>query len=224
MSCLVIAATAFELQAYVRAGGDLDTTLQLVSGIGPVETAVNLSAMLHNHRDTLSCVLNFGIAGAYPDNNTSNTADLLDVCLAQEEILGDLGICLEDSFERFVSPELAVDTVFPVDSKCLAVALSSLQGVGIVPKTGPFITVNCASGTKKRGRLLGREFQAICENMEGAAVARTCQQFTLPWIEVRCISNFVVDRDLSGWQINKACALAGRAAAEIVHGIHGALS
>jgi len=67
--------------------------------------------------------------------------------------------------------------------------------------------------------LLARQHQALCENMEGAAVARVCQQFGLPLLELRCISNLVEDRNLQNWQLKQACTRCGEAAALIVEGL-----
>ncbi|MCI5143631.1 MAG: hypothetical protein D3909_18280, partial [Candidatus Electrothrix sp. ATG1] len=80
-------------------------------------------------------------------------------------------------------------------------------------------TVSCASGTQHRGDQLGRQFCGLCENMEGAAVVRVCEEFTLPCLEVRCISNMVEDRDREKWRLREACGKAGRAAAVIAAGM-----
>jgi futalosine hydrolase len=72
------------------------------------------------------------------------------------------------------------------------------------------------SGTEQRGNILGVEFQGLCENMEGAGVARVCDQFAVPVLEVRCISNLVEDRNTDNWQLRQACTKAGQAAAVII--------
>ena len=214
---LVTAATDLEMQAFAEAGGNTKNTRQLVTGIGPVETTLSLSCLLHEQLNQVDAVLNFGVAGAYPDNGTDLQAGLLDICLAEHEILGDLGICLQDEFERFTSTDLQVEDSFVLDPSLMAVAGRALDCAGTVYKCGTFITVNCASGTRKRGQQLGREFQGLCENMEGAAVARVCNHFALPCLEVRCISNIVEDRDTKKWQLKQACTRAGQAAATIVN-------
>lgn len=214
---LLTAATDLEMQPFAEAGGNTKNTLQLVTGLGPVETTLSLSCLLHEQLNRIDAVLNFGVAGAYPDNGTDLQAGLLDICLAEQEILGDLGICLQDGFERFISADLRVEDSFILDPSLLAVAGRALNSAGIIYKSGTFITVNCASGTRKRGQLLAREFQGLCENMEGAAVARVCSHFALPCIEVRCISNIVEDRDTRKWQLKQACIRAGQAAATIVN-------
>ena len=67
-----------------------------------------------------------------------------------------------------------------------------------------FVTVNCCTGTKKRGEFLRRKYGAGCENMEGAAVAMVCQNFNIPCVELRCISNMVDDRDTTKWRLSEA--------------------
>ena len=58
--------------------------------------------------------------------------------------------------------------------------------------------------------------------MEGAAAARVCQQFALPLLELRCISNLVEDRNLHNWRLREACVRCGEVAAAVVKGLsHG---
>ena len=105
---------------------------------------------------------------------------------------------------------------FPMDPVLLAQAGDALSSRRISFYSGNFVTVSCASGTARRGRMLAEQYQGLCENMEGAAVARVCREFALPCLELRCISNLVEDRDTSRWQLRKACRKAGEAAALVV--------
>jgi len=216
MSYLLTAATDFEMQAFVKAHGDCTRTRRLVTGIGLVETTLALTSLLQTEAKAFDAVVNFGAAGAYPENGAEPAAELLDICLAEQEVLGDLGICLEDGIERFAAGPLRVEEKFIMDHDLLRAAGRALEHEGMVPETGVFVTVNCASGTRRRGRQLAAEFQGLCENMEGAAVARVCKHFALPLLEVRCISNLVEDRDPSAWKLQQAVDRAGRAAAVIV--------
>ena len=81
---------------------------------------------------------------------------------------------------------------------------------------GNFITVNSVSGTRDRGEILQQKYNGLCENMEGAAIAQVCQEFSLPLLEVRCISNYVEDRDPARWRLQEACDKAGEIAAAVV--------
>jgi len=221
---LMTAATDMEMQAFldaIDAEDDQPDTCRLVcrliTGIGPVETTLSLAGILHKQPE-IDCVLNFGIAGAYLKNDTSIQAGSLDLCLAEQEILGDLGVQLANMVEPF-GENLPVRDRFILDSGLLLTAGRILRNADIAYKQGTFVTVNCASGTQRRGNQLGRQFRGLCENMEGAAVARVCEEFSLPCLEVRCISNMVENRNRDNWRLQEACAKAGRAAAVIAAGV-----
>ncbi len=213
MSILITAATAFEMQAYDTAKGNSSSTLRLITGIGLTETALSLTSLLHHHASAVDLVLNFGIAGAYA---RSSGAELLDICVAEQELLGDLGVCLPERIERFVERGLPVQDSFLLDLHLRQRVEQGLNLAGIPYKKGKFVTVNCASGTKKRAEILGRQFQALCENMEGAAIARVCKHFQIPCVELRCISNNAGESNKKKWQLEEACTQAGQAAAVAV--------
>ena len=54
---------------------------------------------------------------------------------------------------------------------------------------------NRCSGLAVRGNELAARFNAICENMEGAAAAQVCTLYEVPFLELRGISNLVEDRN-----------------------------
>ncbi len=211
---LIAAATDMEMQAFTRScEGSADFEF-LVTGVGPVETTFTLTSRLARGLDTVQGIIHFGIAGAYLRSDDGG-AGMLDICLAEEEILGDFGICHQDRIEPFVAPELGVSDRFLLDKKLLEKTALFLEQEHIPCRTGRFVTVSCASGTRSRGNMLAEQFQGLCENMEGAAVARVCTGFNLPCLELRCISNFVEDRNTGRWKLKEACARAGTIAARV---------
>ena len=58
--------------------------------------------------------------------------------------------------------------------------------------------------------------ESLTGNMEGAAVARVCAEFSLPLLELRCISNLVEDRNPAHWRLQEACEKAARTAAVLI--------
>ena len=212
---LLTAATDFEMKPFFAAWRGKNVP-HLVTGIGPVEAAVRLSERLRGSAETIRGVVNFGVAGAYVQPSPRTTPQLLDICLAEGEVLGDLGICLGDRIEPIAGRELRPPDTFSMDRELLA-ATGRALAAGMVPyHTGTFVTVSCASGTARRGEMLARQHQGLCENMEGAAVARVCREFALPCLELRCISNLVEDRDTARWQLRQACRKAGEATALVL--------
>jgi futalosine hydrolase len=214
---LVTAATAFEMEAFLRACSPAVQCKQLITGIGPVEAAVQLTAYLCQECATVDGVVNLGVAGAYPLK--TGGAGLLDICLAEREVLGDLGICYGDAIEPLRGAAFEIVDSFDLHSELLTTARTILDNGNIVYRRGTFVTVNSVSGSRQRGSLLARQHRALCENMEGAAVARVCSRFDLPLLELRCISNLVEDRNLDKWQLHKACARGGEVAAFLLKGL-----
>ena len=201
---LVVAATELEMGPVRERLGDQARFDFLVCGIGPVEAAVRLSTFLAAHPRRYRLILHGGVAGAYAGAG----GELLDVCLAEREVLGDLGIEGNGRIIPFPG-NLAVAVEFPLNAALCRQAAALLPGCRI----GTFVTVNTATATAARGAALRDRFGAICENMEGAAVVRVCREYAVPCLEVRVVSNLVEDRDPSRWRLNEACRKAAEAMA-----------
>ena len=207
---LLVAAT--EMEALPLAGKGMARPHEIfVAGVGPLETAVHLTRRLGEAGQEVSLVLNFGVAGAYAGSG----AELLDICLAESEVLGDFGICHADRIEPFVG-QLAGRTVFPLDRRYLAQAGELLEARDVPCKRGVFVTVNGVSATARRGAMLRAAHNGLCENMEGGAVARVCEEFAIPCLEVRCVSNMVEDRNPANWQLTAAARRCGQAVSLLV--------
>ena len=205
---LVVAATEMELLPVRERLAHAAEVECLVCGVGPVEAATRLTAHLARRPGNYRLVILCGVAGAYPEAGPQ----LLDLCLAEREVLGDLGLVAGEEISP-LAPELGVQREFSLDAGWRAKAATLLANRQSPCRVGTFVTVNSASATASRGRALRDRFQAICENMEGAAVARACQEFAVPCLEVRAVSNYVEDRDLARWRLREACQQAAEAAA-----------
>ncbi len=224
---LVVAATDFEMQPLTQLLTEGESASgqevprkpcrTLIAGVGQVETALRLTRYLERGNAQIDAVVNFGVAGAYVSTSSgaSDHAALLDLCLAEQESLGDFGICFAEAIEAF-DPKLGGDITFPQDPSLLDQARKILDRHNMAYRCGNFVTVSAASATRKRGMMLAARFHGLCENMEGAAVARVCAEFSLPLLEVRVISNMVEDRDLTQWRMAEACSLAAEATALLV--------
>lgn len=217
---LVVAATQKEMAPFVKSAGELGRAVRTsVCGVGPVEAAVTLTRLLERCGRDLDGVVAFGIGGAYRPGPEGVAATMLELCLATKEVLGDYGVCYGERLEAFPGSVPAAPTVFLQDHRMLGEAEAALAAGGLGFRTGTFVTVNAASGTASRGALLSRRYNGLCENMEGAAIARACSEFGLPMLEMRVISNLVEDRPGSPWNIDEACELAAKAALVVIRGL-----
>jgi futalosine hydrolase len=213
---LAVAATEIEMRPLQRLlQAENIPCLTLVTGVGPIESAVRLTAFLADRPHAVTAVVNMGVAGGYVHPQGQEGPGLLDLYLAETEAFGDLGICFPDRTEP-LPEDLAGKTTFLMDRDILARTINICAERGLGVKTGNFVTVAGASATWVRGEMLRGRFKACCENMEGAAVARACAEYSLPVLEIRCISNLVENRDPGRWRLQEACEKAAQAAAVII--------
>lgn len=204
---LALAATSLEMGPFLaRTAGRHPS---LVTGVGPAETTFRLCRYLEQNKEPLAGVLLFGTGGAYAHAGPG----MLDVCVATSEIFGDVGRCRGDEVELFHDPLLTGPTVFHLDGPFARHAMEACEEEGAAVYAGPFVTVSCASASRTRGDLLRKAHDAIVENMEGAAAARVCLEYALPFAELRVVSNMVDGSPKTAWRLEDACARAARLAA-----------
>ena len=197
---LVAVATEKELKPlrqFVKATDLIET---FITGMGPIVAAANLSKFLALRGSSIKGVLNIGVAGAY----TKSPISKLDICLAKQEFFGDFGVCMQDEIVDFGPGIAQPGQALLFNTDLTAKIEMSLQANNVEFKKTNFVTVNCCSGTKKRGDYLRDKFAAGCENMEGAAIALVCNTFNIPCAELRCVSNMVEDRNTVNWQLEEA--------------------
>lgn len=144
-------------------------------------------------------VVSAGIGGGFPGR-----ADVGSLVVADAMVAADLGSQTPDGFLSvdelgFGSSRVAADAV-------LAARLRhELQRAGLAVSGGMAVTVSTATGTAETAaELLRRVPDASAEGMEGFGVATAAQQFGIPALELRAISNAVGPRDRDAWRIKDA--------------------
>lgn len=206
---LVAAATEKEIEPLQQNYANQHDIKLVITGVGPVYAAANLASYLAASQPIVHCVLNVGVAGAYMDRDVG----LLDICLAKQEVIGDFGICMQDEIVDFDPGIISQNNAINLDDEFSQKFAAILQDNFIPYKITNFVTVNCSSGTRKRGDFLRKKFSAGCENMEGAGVAIICNKFNIPCVELRCISNMVDNRSTDNWMLDEAiekiCSVTG---------------
>lgn len=106
-----------------------------------------------------------------------------DLVLAEKEINADEGLLIncDDRNESFIFINAEEIPLYLPDY------LKDL-------KTGVFLTVSACTGNLNRAKFLERQFNALCENMEGFAIAKAAKLYNVPVTEIRSISNMITDR------------------------------
>ena len=150
-----------------------------ICGIGKANAAHGTTLLLEKFSPDLVYVI--GIGGAYP----SSGLDIGDIAVAEKELYGDDGLMVKNGFFTIKEVLGYPENDFPM---FVPEKLRSFMA------KGNFVTVSTCTGTMERGKEIEKRFNAICENMEGAAIAHVCSLSGVPVAEIRGISNIIEDR------------------------------
>jgi futalosine hydrolase len=64
--------------------------------------------------------------------------------------------------------------------------------------------VNEITTRKERIEQLIKKYEPVTESMEGAALHYTCRSTNTPFLQMRCLSNYISERDKSKWMIKES--------------------
>jgi futalosine hydrolase len=154
----------------------------IVTGVGMVNTTFYLTKKLS--KKDYDLVINMGVAGSFSDE--IKTGDVVEVI---EDIFSEIGFENGNSFSEFTN--FRIENSFNVDEKT---HLKKAKG----------ITVNTVHGNKKTITEIISRLNPDVESMEGAACLMVCEQFEIPCIQIRAISNKVEKRNKENWNLDFA--------------------
>lgn len=180
-------------------------------GVGKVAAAVTMLEVLRAERP--DAVLLFGLAGAYPDRHRQRPprVGLRELCLCGSDQFGDEGVMTPKGFLDLAALELGDVGPYAADAALVA-RIGTLLDIAIVRGC----TVSTCSGTEALSEALAVRSNADIETMEGAAVAWVCRRLGVPFVQLRCISNWTGDRAEGEWDVNGAVALLQPAVRRVI--------
>ncbi len=206
MDVLLIAATEAEIAPLATLIADMQdagtealyhfswgSVTLCITGVGVVATAHALTKQLCNK--PYDVVVQAGISGAF--NRQLQIGQVVTVATEQWGDMGaqdhdnyidifSLGLMDKDSHPftngRLIAPETAISK---------ALQLQAVDG----------ITVNTVSGNAATIARLQALYNADIESMEGAAMHYVCLMESIPFVQLRAISNYVEPRDRGKWNI-----------------------
>jgi futalosine hydrolase len=240
---LILAAVEAELTDLLRSAGagrpeagavpiarGVLNGMEVVLGIGGVGKASAASAAAYLlGRGDFRAVLSIGCAGAFRGGLLSPG----EVVIADRVILADEGVESPRGFIDLAGLGLSIlppvmagagapagnEVPFRSPWRLTSKHLAALSAeVGFPIRAGPICTVSTASGTDRRAAEVFARWRPAAEAMEGAAVAVAAWRLSVPFLEVRGISNFTGDRDRASWDLPLAAARAAAAVARLVEG------
>lgn len=204
MNILVVAATELEIPA-VRSGARCSAYVDvLVTGVGMVATAAHTARRLAQSRYDLA--LNFGVCGSF-----DRALSLGTVVHITSDRVSELGAEDGDAFLSMRQLGLASEDAF------VNLAPPSYDALRALP-TVTAITVNTVHGNEQSIRAIVDRCQPQVESMEGAAFAYACTISSVPYAQVRAVSNVVERRNRDAWRLDLAIANLNERALEILDG------
>lgn len=177
----------------------------LVCGVGILNASITLESYLAGHNN-VSHVVNIGIAGSYDLHKMPMAA----VCIASGELwpeygarcghyfadARELGFPLHRSKDGVIWNSLDFDNQVFLEEAGLSLESSWHEGFGI--------TVAGVSTSKEHARQLQADYKGDMENMEGFALAYCCYLRSIPFMEIRTISNLAGSRNKKEWDFKGA--------------------
>lgn len=189
MKILLVVATKNEV--FKSNFEDLDI---LHTGVGMVNTTLKLTQKLSVSNYDL--VINLGIAGTF--KNELRVGDVVEVI---EDTFSEIGYQDKNDFFQFT--DFNIIETYKVKGQT---SLIKVKG----------ITVNTVHGNKDSIVKVVEKFNPDIESMEGAAVFKVCEEFKIPCMQIRAISNIVEERNKEEWNIPLAINNLNKSVEQII--------
>ncbi len=199
MRVLVVTAVEAERDA-IRRGLRGDARFDVVAGgVGPIAAAISTAKVLATNESGYNLVVSAGIGGGF-----IGRAEVGSIVVANEIVVADLGAETPEGFSSLDELRFG-STRIRVDDRLAARVTESLHAAGLLVQSGPVLTVSTVTGTAATASVMASRVPgATAEGMEGYGVALAANNFGLPILEIRSISNPVGPRDRAAWRIGDA--------------------
>jgi futalosine hydrolase len=167
----------------------------LVTGVGLIPTVFHMTKVLS--RNNFQFVFNVGITGAI--NRKLSIGQTVNIV---SEELAFWGSEDNDDFLSVFKAGLQNSNEYPFSNGKILPLKSDFELPSIEKVSG--LTVQTVTGSLKSIDLLHQYYHADVESMEGAAVFYVANQFKIPALQIRAISNYVEPRNRDNWKIKEA--------------------
>ena len=200
-----MAATEMEIQPFMDSNPGVDI---LISGVGSPSAIYRLLKKISS--TSYDLVLQAGIGGRF----SYSTIKLTECALITNDVFADLGIQENDQFYSLADMKLAGGSDRPYQDGLLVNNHDFLLKSALPKVSG--MTVNRVSDDDFQTEVFSAKYKAEVESMEGAALHYVCLLESIPFLQLRCISNDVGVREKSSWRMGDAIINLNRQLASIV--------
>jgi len=174
----------YELVIYECKYKQKNTICYLVeSGMGKVNAARSTQILIDNMK--VDYVLNVGVAGS-----VSREINKCDIVIGEKLVQHDYDLTLLN-YEKGLIPN--VGKYIECDKHLINIAqqvkVDTKVIIGIISSGDIFVS------EEKMGAKINKKFNALCVEMEGAAVAQVCHLCKVPFLVIRAISDSPYEKD-----------------------------
>lgn len=198
MKVLITAATGMELASLKERLTDYPklSIAFVVTGVGAVSTVYHLMELLK--KDKFDLMIQVGIAGSFDHGLSLGTAVNIE-----KEVLAEMGVQENNEYRDIFSLNLADRNEQPFsDGGLLNPYQHLLSTTGLINTTA--VTNNSISTDEMIIARYKNKYMASIESMEGAAFHYVGIMESIPFIQIRGISNYVGERNKQHWKIKEA--------------------
>lgn len=187
MKILLLAPTLFELASLNAKHPSITTR---VCGVGGTALAMDVIPFLEKGEYDLGILV--GLAGGLP-----GATSLGQVVKIEHDIQGDLGVFEQGKYYSFEQ----IGLIEQKEKKTLYNVCDN-----ILPKIATLdaLSTNILFDESDKNNLRHKYYETQIENMEGAAFQQICEEYELPYLQLRAVSNFIGERDKKNWKITEA--------------------
>jgi len=196
MNLLIVAATSIEIKPFLqylkkrKDEADIDV---LITGIGLTATTYSLTKQFAIKKPDL--VIQAGVAGCF-----DTSINLGEVLMVKQDTVADQSVVELKKLKTIFDLNLVPHDQHPYKNGWLVNPLNKYSGLpGIKQVNG--ISVNQISTDKKMIRFYKKTFDPVTESMEGAALHYVCLMESIPFLQLRSISNYIGERNKKKWDM-----------------------
>lgn len=177
----------------------------LQGGIGKVNTAICVTLLLTRYE--IEYVINIGSAGGLQSDENVG-----DVVISSHVAYHDLDL---SAFGRKIGELPDMPYMIPADENLVQRAKNILNKLNIRENVGLIVSGDQFVGTQQQVDIIKNHFpDALCSEMEAAAVGHVCYQFNTPFIITRSLSD-VFGKGNSSVQFDEYLKIASENSAQL---------
>lgn len=199
MTCLLVAATSFEISPFIDSCRNIDNQFDgkltldiLITGIGLTASTYSITKQISLKRPDI--IIQAGIAGCF-----DKKIPLASVFAIKQDRIADLGVIEKNQFTSLYDTDFVPPNYFPYTRGWLVNKSEVLKKTKL--KKVKAISVNEISTQKKRINYYGKNFNPVLESMEGAALHHVCLMEKIEFLQLRSVSNYIGERNKKAWKL-----------------------